>query len=880
MTTRPADGLSTLESGDRADSVVDARAARRRLRSAVLAVAACAFTFVIGAALGISGDPAHLALGAVIGLLTFAGAVAAPRVALVVATFLLVAYVADAAPGVAGRVAVSGTIGVLLAATLLRVRVDGTAIRIPGDAGWILLYVAAFLIVTVAAEDRSAAIKPFFDLVGYGALAILLLALMDDEQWVRRFAWAITSALGLLASLAVYQQLSHSFDTDFGGLARVEFDGGLTRSGGPISANYFGQVLAAGCVLAAYLALAARSRRERVLALLIVGVSAVALVYTFSRGAMIALVAAALLAATLRHVRPVLIVLVAVGTVFAAMFLLPPQVSERVRELGQLASPTAGTDPSLRGRTSENLAAIEMWRATSDRRRGTGQLRAAIPRLLREDRHRRACRGPQRAQSVPRGVGRDGADRGDSSVRPHLRRVATPMAGAPSPDRRRAAPGRGFLRRARCVSRERCDTAQHVPALPVGVPRSRSRREGSAVRYPNDRRGGVLGRVGGDRLGVRGISGGAGDRRTFPTEPPSARPLEVPVSVVVAAHNEDAIIASKVENLLYATYPAPLLEVVVASDGSNDRTVERARDAGAHLVIDLPRVGKLQALNEAVERTSGEILVFSDADALLPPETLRELVSNFADPRVGAVAANEVHVANDPNGVARGESLYWRYEQKIKALEDKVGNTVSASGRLYAMRRSLFTPSTNTAAADDVALSTEVIPAGRRLAFDVNARVFVFAPAEGGTELMRKVRMMNQGLRATFALMARLSLRRHSPYVAQLMLHKVLRRFVGFLLLALLVASAAGVAYDGGWIWRLALALQLWFYVLAILGAVLDRAGRKVPRVLWIPYYFCLSNLAAALAVLTLVRGTRFEMWEPASDRGSGSRQSRRGTIA
>ena len=121
-------------------------------------------------------------------------------------------------------------------------------------------------------------------------------------------------------------------------------------------------------------------------------------------------------------------------------------------------------------------------------------------------------------------------------------------------------------------------------------------------------------------------------------------------------------------------------------------------------MIDLPRVGKLQALNEAVDRTSGEILVFSDADALLPPETLHELVSNFADPQVGAVAANEVHVANDPNGVARGESLYWRYEQKLKALEDKVGSTVSASGRLYAMRRSLFAPSTHTAAADDVVL--------------------------------------------------------------------------------------------------------------------------------------------------------------------------------
>ncbi len=363
MTRASSDEMPTADAEPRSGVVVGARPAARRLQSAALVLAACGFTFVTGAALGVSSEPAQLALAAVIGLLGFAGAVAAPRIALVAATFVLVAYVADEAPGVAGRIAVSGTIVVLLTATVLRARMNRTTIVIPGDAGWIVLYIAAFALATVAAEDRAPAIKPLFDLVGYGALAILLLALMDSEQWVRRLAWAIASALGVLAILAVYQQLSRSFNTDFGGLARVEIDGQLTRSGGPISANYFGQVLAAGCVLAVYLALAARSRGERTVALSFAAVSAVALLYTFSRGAILALVVAALLAAALRHVRPALIVLVAVGTVLAAMVLLPPEVSHRVGELGQLGTPTSGADPSLRGRTSENLAAVEMWRA-------------------------------------------------------------------------------------------------------------------------------------------------------------------------------------------------------------------------------------------------------------------------------------------------------------------------------------------------------------------------------------------------------------------------------------------------------------------------------------------------------------------------------------
>ena len=278
-------------------------------------------------------------------------------------------------------------------------------------------------------------------------------------------------------------------------------------------------------------------------------------------------------------------------------------------------------------------------------------------------------------------------------------------------------------------------------------------------------------------------------------------------------------------------------------------------------------VGKLHALNAAVDSSSGEILVLTDADSSLPPETLDELLSNFADLRVGAVAAREVHVANGTSGVGRGEGLYWRYEQRLKQLEDRVGSTVSASGRLYAMRRSLFTPSAHRAGADDVVLSTQVIVARRRLAFDVQSRVLVSAPSEGGTELFRKVRMMNQGLRATFALMLRLSPLRHGPYLAQLLLHKVLRRFVGFFLVAALAATIAATLRGGSRWWAFALAAQLAFYALAVSGAFLDHRRLPVPRALWVPYYFCLSNLAAALAVLSLTRGTRFEMWEPTSAR-------------
>lgn len=343
-------------------------------------------------------------------------------------------------------------------------------------------------------------------------------------------------------------------------------------------------------------------------------------------------------------------------------------------------------------------------------------------------------------------------------------------------------------------------------------------------------------------------------------------PLELPLSVIVAAHDEVGVIADKVANLWASDYPAPLLELIVASDGSQDGTVETARRAGATRVLDLPRVGKLSALNRAEQVSSGQILVFTDADSLLEPATLRELVSNFADDRVGGVAANVVrYVEEDGRPVARGEGLYWRYERLLKRLEDRVGSVVSASGHLYAVRRAFFTPSTLTAGTDDFVISSQVVRAGGRLAFDERAVVLVATPEEGGTELRRKVRVMNRGLRSALALGAALLPTRTGLYGFEVAFHKILRRFVAFFLLAMLASSAVLTVRNPAW-W-IALGPQLGFYALATAGGLLARTrwGRLKP--LWIPYFFCLANGAAALAVLSLLLGVRFTTWEPAAAR-------------
>jgi cellulose synthase/poly-beta-1,6-N-acetylglucosamine synthase-like glycosyltransferase len=345
--------------------------------------------------------------------------------------------------------------------------------------------------------------------------------------------------------------------------------------------------------------------------------------------------------------------------------------------------------------------------------------------------------------------------------------------------------------------------------------------------------------------------------------PRQRRPTHKAVSVLVAAHNEEGVIEAKVANVRTTDYPQDLIEIVVVSDGSTDGTVQAARRAGADRVLDLPRVGKITALNGAVEAAGGEILVFTDADSFFRRDTLGELLTNFADPTVGGVSANEVSgTGSDAPGVARGEGAYWHYEQWIKRLEDKVGSAVSASGRLYAIRRSLFRPSTVTSGTDDFVISTQVLKAGRRLAFDDHTLVLVDAPRDAGSEFRRKVRVMNRGLRAALSLRGLLLPWRGGFYSVQVVSHKVLRRLLPFFLLT---AVAAGI-----WlttlspVWWFVLGPQLAFYGLAAAGWAGRSRGWGRARPLWIAYYFCLVNLAAAAAVVSVVGGVRFERWDPA----------------
>ena len=275
----------------------------------------------------------------------------------------------------------------------------------------------------------------------------------------------------------------------------------------------------------------------------------------------------------------------------------------------------------------------------------------------------------------------------------------------------------------------------------------------------------------------------------------------------------------------------------------------------------LYRSGKVRALNRAVRTASGEIIILTDANAILEANAARQLASNFADPEVGGVCGNQRYrrAAGDSSG--DGENLYWKYDKFIKRLESAIGSTVAADGSIYAIRADLFRPLDDPAQADDHAISSRIVTAGRRLVLDENAVSWEEPPAEGPREFRRKVRVTNHTVSAIAGLPEALDPRVTGFYAVELLSHKVLRYGVPFLMITAFAASlflaGAGTVYGA------ALAAQVLFYLAALAGFSLrtHRLGRI--RLLSAPYYFCLANAAAMLGVLSRLRGERFVIWQP-----------------
>jgi cellulose synthase/poly-beta-1,6-N-acetylglucosamine synthase-like glycosyltransferase len=333
------------------------------------------------------------------------------------------------------------------------------------------------------------------------------------------------------------------------------------------------------------------------------------------------------------------------------------------------------------------------------------------------------------------------------------------------------------------------------------------------------------------------------------------------VSIIVAAHNEESCIEEKLRNVLALDYPRDRVEILIGSDGSSDRTEEIVRGFASEAVglVSLPQQhGKSAMQNSLASHASGELLVFTDADCLLPSAALSHLTAHFADPRVGLVSACPRYRNASETVVGCNEGIYLRYETWLRRRESDLGLLAMASGSLFAMRRSLWRPLAPHFG-DDFVLPLRVIRA--RMLNRVDPRVVAatnLSQNRPSSMLRMKSRIVSKDFRALLAHRDLLNPFRYGATSVALWSHKLLRWLIPYFLIALLATNACLLADPH---FRAAFALQLAFYAAALVGFCLrDRRT----RILWsVPMSFCLVNFAALVGTAKALAGRTSGLWQP-----------------
>jgi cellulose synthase/poly-beta-1,6-N-acetylglucosamine synthase-like glycosyltransferase len=335
------------------------------------------------------------------------------------------------------------------------------------------------------------------------------------------------------------------------------------------------------------------------------------------------------------------------------------------------------------------------------------------------------------------------------------------------------------------------------------------------------------------------------------------------MSVIIAAHDEAPVIGARIQNVLEATYPVGRLEIIVASDGSGDRTAIEAKAVDPRVrVLDLPRMGKARALAEAARLASGDVLVFSDANTVFRPDALGTLAMSFADPDVGGVAGRTTYASgDDAEATDHGEGLYWKYDTWLKSLETRTGSAVSAHGGLYAVRCELFRPVEDLSVTDDFAISTAVVDQGKRLVFEPRAVATEATMGRGEVEFQRRVRLMTRGIRGVILRRGLLNPLRHGFFAVALASRKVARRLLPLTFPALFAVSVMLAGESP--LYLVAALGQALLLALAGIGWAMRRSTVGRSPILYIPLFFCMANLASVLALWNVARGHRIERWTP-----------------
>lgn len=346
----------------------------------------------------------------------------------------------------------------------------------------------------------------------------------------------------------------------------------------------------------------------------------------------------------------------------------------------------------------------------------------------------------------------------------------------------------------------------------------------------------------------------------FVKRPVNRRDITPRVTFLITAYNEEKNILKKLTEVLALDYPREQLEVMVASDGSTDRTddiVREFRDQGVVLKRVEGRVGKTATQNEAVKAATGDVIIFSDATTVYEKDAIRKLVRNYNDPEVGAVSGRYEYVNPTGAPMGTGSILFWKYENFIKSMQTRIRTISGCCGCIYSVRKAAYVPLPGDIISDLVE-PLMVIRRGYRVVFEQEAIAYEETTEKSHEEFRMRIRVITRAMRGILFARGLLNPFRF-PFVSfQLISHKVLRWLIPFFLIGLLAANAFLLDRQ---FYVITFALQVAFYLLALAGLAADRMGKKFKPAA-VPLYFCIVNTASLIAFFKTLAGQKMVTWE------------------
>ena len=334
------------------------------------------------------------------------------------------------------------------------------------------------------------------------------------------------------------------------------------------------------------------------------------------------------------------------------------------------------------------------------------------------------------------------------------------------------------------------------------------------------------------------------------------------ITVIIPAFNEAASIESTIKNKLEQHYPAELIQVIVISDESEDATDEivnqiALNDHRVSLIRQSPRQGKTAGLNLAIPQAKGEIIIFSDANSHYHPDAIQQLVNCFKDDSVGYVTGKMVYVNTDGSLNGDGCSAYMKYENYMRALETQTSSIVGVDGGIDAIRKSLYQPM-NADQLPDFVLPLKVITQGKRVVYCETALLNEESLSSSQKEFRMRVRVSLRAYWAMYDMKHLFNPSEYGLFTLQLISHKLLRYLAFIPLIMAFVAN--GLITGDSVFYSTTFLLQIIFYGAAAFVALNDGTKNKF---LGLAHYFCLINIASAMAFFKFVKGEKIVLWKP-----------------